>query len=256
VEVELLQKRSVQKRFAEFYKLYAGDFQQDIPIYLDLAAKFPGPVLEVGCATGRVMAHLASAGHEILGVDSSRDALEVAKRHLRPWDDRARIQDFDLRTHILPERFHVAFVTLFFFNNLIDIEEQRLFLRHLRSCMRSPGIVMLDLFCPLIRVRPEIAGAWREFERVCGPHRVRLRDKREMLTPLLERRTQLFQVDDEEEAEVVLHRRYVPPSQAARLLEEAGFEHPRWMLSYDLSTVGPARDEDNPQRPFQLIANA
>ncbi len=252
----MAQRQSIQRRFAEFYKLYAGDFQADIPIYLDFAAKHPGPVLEVGCGTGRVAAHLACAGHEVHGIDVSRDALEVAQQHLKPWDDRARVQDLDLRAQPLGERFHVAFVTLYFFNSLIDIEEQRLFLRNLRASMRGPGIVAVDFFCPLARQRPDESGKWRELERTVGERRVRLRDKREMLTPLLERRTQIFQIDHAEPSEVVTHRRYVPPSQAARLIEEAGFEKPRWFQGYDLASLGPVSDEDSPTQPFMILAGA
>jgi len=252
----MMRRQSVQRRYAEFYKLFAGDFQLDVPIYLDLAGKYPGPVLEVGCGTGRVAAHLASAGHEVLAIDTSRDLLEIAQQHIKPWDDRARVQDFDLRGQPLPERFHVALVTLFFFNCLIDIEEQRLFLRNLRASIKSPGIVAIDFFCPLVRVQPDAGGKWRSIERSCGGREVCLRDRREMLTPLLERRTQVFQVDGDEEGEVVMHRRYVPPSQAGRLLEEAGFENPRWVVGYDLSTVSAIRDDDNPQQPFMLLANA
>jgi len=252
----MIRRQSVQRRFAEFYKLYAGDFQADIPIYLDLAAKFPGPVLEVGCGTGRVAAHLAHAGHEVVSVDVSRDALEVAQQHLRPWDDRARVVDLDLRAQPMPERFHVSFVTLYYFNGLIDIEEQRLFLRNLRASIRAPGIVAADFFCPLTRARPDESGSWREIKRLCGSRSVSLRDRREMLTPLLERRTQIFQIDGEEETEVVTHRRYVPPSQAARLFEEAGFESPRWFVGYDLATMATVRDEDSPTQPFMILANA
>jgi len=252
----MAQRQSIQRRFAEFYKLYAGDFQADVPIYLDLAAKYSGPVLEVGCGTGRVTAHLACAGHEVLGIDISRDALEVAQRHLKPWDDRARVQDMDLRAQPLGERFSIGFVPLFFFNSLIDIEEQRLFLRNLRASMRGPGVIAMDFFCPLTRQQPDGGGKWRELERICGGRRVLLRDKREMLTPLLERRTQIFQVDNGDQAEVVCHRRYVPPSQAARLIEEAGFENPRWFQGYDLSQISTVSDDDSPSQPFMIVALA
>lgn len=249
-------RRSVQKRFAEFYKLYAGDFQDDVPIYLDIAAKHPGPVLEVGCGTGRVTAHLASAGHEVHAVDVVRDALEVAAQHVKPWDDRVRVQDFDLRAQPLPERFHVALVPLYHFNSLIDIEEQRLFLRNLRASVKGPGIIAVDFFCPLQRIRPEECDEWREISRLVGGHRLYLRDKREMLTPLLERRTQIFRIDGEAESEVVVHRRYLPPIQAARLIEEAGFESPRCVADYDLSTIGPGSIEVAPAAPFIILANA
>ena len=53
---------------------------------------------------------------------------------------------------------------------LIDVEEQRLFLRHVSRCMKSPGVLALDCFCPLPMLRPEANGQWREIERdVPGP---------------------------------------------------------------------------------------
>jgi SAM-dependent methyltransferase len=245
----------MQRRFVDFYKLYIGDFGGDVPLYLDLAAKSEGTILEVGCSIGRVTAHLASAGYDVLAVDVCREALELAKRHLKPWDDRARVQDFDVRGQALPEPFSLAIVPLHFFNHLIDIEEQRLFLRHLRASLRTPAVVAMDLFCPLAHARPDAAECWRTIERVCGQHHIRVRDRREMLTPLLERRTQIFQIDGEREAEYVSHRRYVPPSQAMRLLEESGFEQPRWLHGYDPSTATD-RPEHSPLAPFVVLASA
>jgi SAM-dependent methyltransferase len=241
-------------RFAEFYFLYASDFERDVPMYLELSAKYTGPVLEVGCGTGRLAAHLASAGHEVVAIDTAREQLRTARRYLEPWSHRIVLQDFDLRSHPIPQRFHAAFVTLYCFNQLIDIEEQRLFLRHLRQCVKEPGVVALDLFCPLSRVRPELAGVWRELERVCEGQRLVMRDRRDMLTPLLERRTLRFQ-HGESQGEVVTHRRYVPLQHLERLLVEAGFENPRWVRDYDLATAQPVLEEAQPTGPFVLLAD-
>ena len=169
----------VEKRFAEFYRLYAAAFRQDLPIYLDLAAKYEGPVLDVGCGTGRITARLAQAGYEVHGIDISRPMLEQARDYLRPWQERVRLYDFDLRHQALSERFSVALVPLFTFNRLIDVEEQRLFLRHLRRSMKSPGVIAIDLFCPLSLVRPSTLGQWRELERTRKGRHLRLRDHRE-----------------------------------------------------------------------------
>jgi SAM-dependent methyltransferase len=212
-------------------------------------------VLEVGCGTGRLTAHLASAGHEVVAIDTMREMLRTARRYLEPWSARIVLQDFDLRAHPLPQRFNSAFVTLYAFNGLIDIEEQRLFLRHLRQCVREPGVVALDLFCPLVRMRPELIGQWREVERVFEGQRLRLRHRREMLTPLLERRTVQFE-SGTDRGEVVFHRRYVPLSHAERLLVEAGFENPRWLCDYDLSAVQPVASDTEPTGPFILIAES
>jgi SAM-dependent methyltransferase len=250
------ERRSVEKRYAEFHALYTGDFKRDVAIYKDLAAKFEGPVLDVGCGTGRVMAHLASSGHDVLGIDTSRAMLEVAVEYLKPWADRTRLVDLDLRHHAPAERFSVALAPLFTFNGLIDIEEQRLFLRHLRRSLASPGIVACDMFCPITLVRPEESGRWRELNRVYNGRRIHVSDCREMLTPLLERRIQKFHLDDEPVREHVSHRRYVPPLQAARLFEEAGFENVQWVQRYDLGSAAPIPDEARPSEPYMVLATA
>jgi len=247
-------RNSVDRQYAEFHNLFAADFRKDLPLYLDLAAKYAGPALEIGCGTGRVLMRLGEEGYEALGVDVSRPMLEVARRNLEPWQDRIRLADFDFRQGALFEKFDVVFATLYTFNQLIDVEEQRLFLRHVARCMKSPGVLALDLFCPLPMLRPESNGQWREIERTVAGRHLKVRDKREMLTPLLERRTQVFSIDGGAAAEHVAHRRFLPPQQAEQLLAEAGFESIRYLRDYDLGTACAMGDGERPLGPFQLIA--
>jgi SAM-dependent methyltransferase len=247
------QRNRVEQQFADFWDLFVEDFDQDLPVYLDLAAKYASPILEIGCSTGRVIERLAREGHEVHGIDTHRSMLEIAHRRLRPWRDRARVFDLDLRHRSPSERYHAVFATLYVFNNLIDIEEQRLFLRNAMRAMRSPAILVLDLFCPLALVRPELAGEARPIERTCRGHDLRVLDRRDMLTPLLERRTQSFQIDGGPLCEMVTHRRYLTPQQAARLLEEAAFENVRWIQGYDLSTARVVEVADQPAGPFLIL---
>ena len=247
-------RQSVERQYAEFHSLFAADFRKDLSLYLDLAGKYGGPILEVGCATGRVLAKLGEAGYEALGVDVSRPMLEVARRRIEPWSDRVRLADFDFRNSALFEKFDVVFATLYAFNALIDVAEQRLFLRHISRCMKAPGVFALDCFCPLPMLKPETNGQWREIERTVKGRALKVRDKREMLTPLLERRTQVFSIDGGMAAEHVSHRRYVPPQQLEQLLAEAGFENIRYVQEYDLSTAKPYGEGDRTTGPFQLVA--
>src|SRR5215510_14056327 len=158
-------RHSAERQYAEFHSLFAADFRKDLPLYLDLAAKYAGPVLEIGCGTGRVLARLGEEGYTALGVDVSRPMLEVARRNLEPWQDRIRLADFDFRSGALFEKFDVVFATLYAFNALIDVEEQRLFLRHVSRCMKSPGVVVLDGCCPLPMLCPETNRQCREQRR-------------------------------------------------------------------------------------------
>ncbi len=246
-------QQTVERRFAEFYSTFAADFSLDLPVYTELAAKYPGPVLEVGCRTGRVSARLAAAGHEVCAVDTSRPMLEIAHERLARWGDRVRLADFDLRQGALFDGFHVVLATLYTFNALIEIEEQRLFLRHVARSMGSPGVLAIDLFCPLSIAQPESVGQWSTIDRRCGEIDLSYRVKREMLTPLLERRTQVFRVDQGPESELETYRRYVPPQQAASLLCEAGFESVRWLQNYDLSSGRPVEAGDRPTGPFIML---
>ncbi len=48
--------------FARLYDWEHDRFDADITLYLALVRRFGGPVLELACGTGRVLAALASAG--------------------------------------------------------------------------------------------------------------------------------------------------------------------------------------------------
>ena len=246
-------RNSIERRYAEFYRLFSRDFRRDIAVYVDLALKHGGPVLEVGCRTGRVSARLAEAGLSVTGIDICRPMLELAVDAVRPWTSRARIADFDLRHQPTPEAYGVGLVTLFSFNELIDVEEQRLFLRHLRGSIASPGLVAIDFFCPLSIARPELGDGWRTLEREVDGQRLLLQDRREMLTPLLEKRVQSFQIEGGASGEYTTHRRYIPPQYASSLLSEAGLEDVKWVQGYDLTNARPVEDKDRPQGPFIML---
>ena len=93
-------------RFARFYDLDYNSFQDDVPFYLGLAEHTGGPLLELGCGTGRLLVPLARAGFEITGVDLSEGMLQVARgkdrwqvqgqvARLQNWGER-RLGEFHL----------------------------------------------------------------------------------------------------------------------------------------------------------------
>lgn len=66
----------------EFYDLEHAGFEDDVPLYLNVAEAVGDPVLELGCGTGRVLAPLAAAGFRVTGVDPSRPMLDAARASL------------------------------------------------------------------------------------------------------------------------------------------------------------------------------
>src|SRR2546422_10042026 len=57
--------------------------RRDVPFWRRLAADANGPVLELGCGTGRVTRPLARAGIDIVGVDRSDAMLARAARRAK-----------------------------------------------------------------------------------------------------------------------------------------------------------------------------
>jgi Methylase involved in ubiquinone/menaquinone biosynthesis len=98
--------------------------QDDVPFYLARAQAAAGPVLEIGCGTGRVTLPLASAGVEIVGLDVSAPMLAEARRKADAGRLRIEWIEADARHLDLGRRFALIilpFNTLQFFRDLATL---------------------------------------------------------------------------------------------------------------------------------------
>lgn len=57
--------------------------RRDVPFWRRLAGAQTGPVIELGCGTGRIMLPLVRAGVQVIGIDRSEPMLERARQRLR-----------------------------------------------------------------------------------------------------------------------------------------------------------------------------
>ncbi len=62
---------------AVWHEVECGGYAADLPAWERLADGAEGPLLELGCGTGRVALHLARAGHELWAVDADPALLEA-----------------------------------------------------------------------------------------------------------------------------------------------------------------------------------
>jgi SAM-dependent methyltransferase len=58
-----------------WHQVECGSYAADLALWEELAIESSGPILELGCGTGRVSSHLVRRGHAVLGLD--RDAMLV-----------------------------------------------------------------------------------------------------------------------------------------------------------------------------------
>jgi len=131
----------------------------DIDFYRRLAGETGGPILDVGCGTGRVATALVADGHEVVGIDLSAPMLRLAeqRREALSADVAARLSfhQADMTTLDLGRDFALVVAPSRVFQFLLTTDAQRQALAALRSHLRPDARLVLDLFDPLLdRVVP------------------------------------------------------------------------------------------------------
>jgi SAM-dependent methyltransferase len=227
--------------------------RQDVAFFVDAARDAGGPVLEVGCGTGRVLIPTARAGIEIVGLDRSPRMLTVCAERVsaEPAPVQARIQlvPGDMRDFDLGRRF--ALVTLPFrpFQHLLTVDDQLACLASLRRHLVDRGRLILDLFNPSLdllvtrRIGEEIDEP--EFLTPDGRRVVR-RDRvvsHDRFNQILEHELlhDVVYPDGRRERLVEpLRFRYLFRFEAEHLLARAGFEVEQLYADYDRRPFGSA----------------
>ena len=153
----------VYQEYSEFYDLYVGDRRDDLPMYMDHAARSSSPVLEIGAGSGRLTIPLASEGYRVVAVDISPSMLAIleAKLEKQPADVRSRVRivQSDVCRLDLGETYDLVIVPFYTFNYLLTAEVQREALRRIRSHMDESGRLILDVYIPVRRIAASVDGA-------------------------------------------------------------------------------------------------
>ncbi|MGN6816851.1 MAG: class I SAM-dependent methyltransferase [Solirubrobacterales bacterium] len=64
-----------------WHDVECGGYDADLPLWEELAERCDGPVMDLGCGTGRVALHLARRGHRMIALDRDHELiLELAER--------------------------------------------------------------------------------------------------------------------------------------------------------------------------------
>jgi SAM-dependent methyltransferase len=140
---------------AEFYD-YVVPYQtrQDVTFFVEAAQASGGPVLEVGCGTGRVLLPTARAGINIYGIDLSPYMLDICKRRLEQEpvevQNRVQLDQADMRDFDLGQIFKLIMIPFRPFQHLIEVEDQIACLHCIHRHLADDGRFILDLFNPFL----------------------------------------------------------------------------------------------------------
>lgn len=224
----------------------------DIDFYVELARKSGGPVLELGCGTGRVLLPIARAGIDIVGLDLSPYMLDVCrkKREREPVDvqNRIRLVQGDMRSFDLERAFTLITTPFRGFQHLLEVEDQLACLHSVRQHLAPRGWFILDLFNPslprLAETEPgEEFGEEPPFQmsdgrEVVRTHRITDQDyHRQIIHPEL-----IYTIthpDGKQEKHIhAFAMRYFFRYEAGHLLARCGFKVEALYADYDRSPYG------------------
>jgi len=132
----------------ELYDFLFESLEFDLPFLLATAHAGGGPVLEVGCGTGRVLLRLRAAGLDAEGLEPS--ATMIARLHdkARERGLEVRVTRGDVRTFELPRRFARVLMPFNAFSHLLTLDDQLAALRRMYAHVAPGGALVVHLSQP------------------------------------------------------------------------------------------------------------
>ncbi|MEH0198808.1 class I SAM-dependent methyltransferase [Caulobacter sp. CCNWLY153] len=120
----------------------------DVGYYADLCRAAPGPVLELGCGTGRVTLPLLAAGIDVTGVDRSWPMLRRLARDAVARGLAARCACMDAAALSFTQSFQTVIAPFSMVTYLTDDTALDAMLAGVRALLRPGGRLALDAFAP------------------------------------------------------------------------------------------------------------
>ena len=161
--------------------LYDWEYRRrrdDVRFYRMLADERGGPVLDLGCGTGRLMAPLLGDGHVVVGVDHAPAMLARAAARLARLSPSRRRRALLVRGDLarLPlagsARFAFAIVAFHGIQHLVDDDHLLELLSRARAALIPGGWLAFDVFAPdpAFLARVVAAGPERRWHRTQFRH--------------------------------------------------------------------------------------
>ena len=231
---------------AVYYDQIHASLTADISPILELTKEGNGPVLELGCGSGRIVLPLAEAGVQVTGIDNSAEMIEIARRKLASIPEAAQqlvtLQEgdmTDLASTAIAGRFDLTLIT---FNTLFHFrpaEVARIF-KGVASLSAPGARLFVDVANPFLIENVNYSSE-PEFETLLVDERTGRRLEQWSVSSL-NRDSQtldvswIFRVPEEDSVprtvEVAYYYQY--PHQYAMLLEQSGFGLAKIMGNYSL----------------------
>jgi len=149
-----LEMNNMYEKIARYYDLIHADLSADVDYILRLAKEASGPILELGCGSGRILFPLARGGHAVTGIDNSDAMLSLARGRLaaetRNTQERVRIVEANAESFRLAEEEESYGLAVISYNTLMHLNPRatkRAFQR-IAAYLAPSGRLFIDLINP------------------------------------------------------------------------------------------------------------
>lgn len=141
----------VYEGLARYYDSENAALTADLPLYSTLAARFGGPVLDIGCGTGRIAFHLADEGYDVTGIDPSAAMLDRARAVPQAADQPGSLAwlEADITTLALDARFGFALFAFSGFMHLLTQDAQIAAVERAAAHLKPGGGLVIDVANPI-----------------------------------------------------------------------------------------------------------
>lgn len=163
--------------WAAIYDSVYSYVREDIPFYVDEAKAANGPVLELGCGTGRVTIPIAKAGLHIVGLDFSHAMLDVARKKvtaLGGLDNLALVYgdmtDFSVgEMDEVDGKFGLVIIPFRGFQSLLSVEDEIKTLANIKRRLAPGGRLVFNIFVPDVQMMAQDSDVPYHFRDVIDP---------------------------------------------------------------------------------------
>jgi SAM-dependent methyltransferase len=134
---------------AIWHDVECASYEADLPLWRELASETGGPVLDIGCGTGRVALDLAACGHDVTGLDCEPSFTDALAARARRRDLRVRAVTADARSFTLAgQSFALAIAPMQVAQLLGGPEGRAGMLASARRHLRPAGLLAIALADP------------------------------------------------------------------------------------------------------------
>ncbi len=126
-----------------WHDVECGVYGADLPFWSSLAAGM-GPILELGCGTGRVALHLAGGGCRVTAIDRSEELIAELQRRATSAGLELRAQTADATDFELSERFGLIVAPMQLIQ-LLDAGERRRCLESIAAHLQPGGMAAIAI---------------------------------------------------------------------------------------------------------------